>query len=135
MRKEVTILVAEDDNGHFALTKKVLQRAGIENEIIWFTDGQETLEFLLDDDTIEAKNNGRKYLLLLDIRMPGISGVEVLEKIKNNAQLSDIPVIMVTTSSDQNIAEHCYSLGCESHVVKPVGDLLVKTVKRVGGVL
>jgi len=135
MREEVTILVAEDDNGHFTLAKKVLRRGGIENEIIWFTDGQETLEFLLNEDTIEAKNNGQKYLLLLDIRMPGISGTEVLEKIKKNERLRDIPVIMVTTSNDQKIAEHCYSLGCESHVVKPVGDLLVKTVKRVGGSL
>jgi len=134
MRKDVVILVTEDNDGHFALTKKLLRRAGLENEIVRFIDGEQTLEFLIGSDTIDAKrDNRRKYLLLLDIRMPGVSGIEVLETIKKHEQTSGIPVIMVTTSGDHQIAEHCYSLGCEAHVVKPIGESLVRIIERVGG--
>ena len=112
MRKDIVILVAEDNNGHFALTKRLLRRAGIENEIVRFIDGQQTLEFLIGSDTIEAKRDeSRQYLLLLDIRMPGISGIKVPETVKKHEQTSRIPVIMVTTSGDHQIAEQCYDLG------------------------
>lgn len=132
MREDIVILVAEDDNGHFTLTEKVLRRAGFENEIVRFVDGQETLEFLIGSDTVDAKREkGIKYLLLLDIRMPGINGIEVLEIVKKHEQASKIPVIMVTTSGDHKIAERCYSLGCEAHVVKPLDDSLVRIIERV----
>ena len=134
MRKEVVILVTEDNGGHFALTRKLLRRAGIENEIARFINGQETLDFLIGSDTVDAKRDkGLKYLLLLDIRMPGISGVEVLEIVKKHEQTSQIPVIMVTTSGDHQIAEQCYSLGCEAHVVKPINESLIRIIERVGG--
>ena len=88
MRKEVVILVTEDNDGHFALTRKLLRRAGIENEIVRFLDGQQTLDFLIGGDTVEAeRDKGLKYLLLLDIRMPGISGVDVLEIVKKHKHL------------------------------------------------
>jgi CheY-like chemotaxis protein len=134
MRKDVVILVTEDNDGHFALTRKLLRRAGIGNEIVRFIDGQETLDFLIGSNTTEAeRDKGLKYLLLLDIRMPGISGVEVLEIVKNHEQTSRIPVIMVTTSGDHQIAEQCYSLGCEAHVVKPISESLIRIIERVGG--
>ena len=134
MRKDVVILVTEDNDGHFALTRKFLRRAGIENEIVRFIDGQQTLDFLIGSDTAKAKRDkSRKYLLLLDIRMPGISGVDVLEIVKKHEQISEIPVIMVTTSGDHQIAEKCYSLGCEAHVVKPINESLIRIIERVGG--
>ena len=132
MRKDIVILVAEDNNGHFTLTERLLQRAGIENEIVRFIDGQQTLEFLIGSDTIEAKRDkNRQYLLLLDICMPGISGIEVLETVKKHEQTCRIPVIMVTTSGDHQIAEQCYNLGCEAHVIKPIDESLVRIIKRV----
>ena len=134
MRKDIIILVAEDDDGHFTLTKKVLRRAGFENKIIRFIDGQQTLEFLIGSETTDAKRDENlKYLLLLDIRMPGINGIEVLEKAKKHKQIREIPVVMVTTSGDHKIAEKCYSLGCEAHVIKPIGQSLAGIVERVGG--
>jgi len=134
MRKDVVILVTEDNDGHFALTERLLRRAGLENEIVRFIDGQQTLDFLIGSDIIEAKRDkGLKYLLLLDIRMPGISGIDVLEIVKKHEQISEIPVIMVTTSSDHQIAEQCYSLGCEAHVVKPINESLIRIIERVGG--
>jgi CheY-like chemotaxis protein len=134
MRKDVVILVTEDNDGHFALTRKLLRRAGIENEIVRFIDGPQTLDFLIGSNTTEAeRDKGRKYLLLLDIRMPGISGIEVLEIVKKHEQISEIPVIMVTTSGDHQIAEKCYSLGCEAHVVKPINESLIRIIERVGG--
>ena len=134
MRKDIIILVAEDNDGHFTLTKKALRRAGLKNKIVRFVDGQQTLEFLIGSDAVEAKcDKDLKYLLLLDIRMPGINGIKVLEMVKKHKQISEIPVIMVTTSDDHQIAEQCYSLGCEAHVVKPIGQSLVGIIERVSG--
>ena len=132
MKKDIVILVAEDDEGHFILTENVLRRAGIDNKIARFTDGQQALDFLFGPALHTKRSTGQKYLLLLDIRMPGINGIEVLEKVKQHEHLSNIPVIMVTTSDDDQLFEHCYKLGCDAHIVKPITPLLANTVKRVG---
>ena len=89
MKKEVVILIAEDDEGHAALIKKNLKRAGISNEIVHFKDGVEALDFLM------GSNGGgphRKpnvaYMLLLDIRMPKVDGVEVLRQVKGHERIA-----------------------------------------------
>ena len=128
LRNDIVIIMAEDEKGHYLLTKHYLQDAGISNEILWFEDGKSTLDFFSGD---EFDRNGKKYLLLLDIRMPGIDGIEVLEKIKKDETLAHVPVIMLTTSEDHELAARCYSLGCEAHVVKPPGVTLLKAIKRV----
>ncbi len=131
MREDIIILIAEDDESHFLLTKRCLLDTGLNNKIIWFMDGQETLDFFysLGDGTRYDKSS--KYVLLLDIRMPKVDGMKVLEKIKQDTQLSQIPVVVVTTSKDPRQAEECYNLGCDAHVVKPVDQMLAKTIKRV----
>ena len=128
VRSDIVIIAAEDEQGHYLLIEHCLRNAGISNEILWFEDGKSTLDFF----TGEAfGRDGKKYLLLLDIRMPGIDGIEVLEKIKKDEPLSRVPVIMLTTSEDHELAARCYSLGCEAHVVKPPGATLLKAIKRV----
>ncbi len=131
MRKDITILIAEDDKGHFILAKQFLRHAGFENEIEWFVDGQETLGFLLDKDGNAKIDNNSKYLLLLDIRMPKVNGIEVLETMKTHNEIKEIPVIMLTTSDDRKQAQKCYDLGCDAHIVKPVSDALIKAINRV----
>ncbi len=117
-------------NQQLAASEKQLQKANYAMGVC----RQQTLEFLIGSDTIGAKRDkGRKYLLLLDIRMPGISGIEVLETVKKHEQTSEIPVIMVTTSGGHQIAEQCYDLGCEAHVVKPISESLTRIIERVGG--
>jgi len=123
----ITILMAEDDAGHYTLTKNFLRECGITNEILWFEDGQAILDFLYGPD---FKKEGGKYVLLLDIRMPKVDGIQVLEKIKKDPELENVYVIMLTTSEDQELANRCYSLGCQAHIVKPPDKVLLRAIER-----
>jgi CheY-like chemotaxis protein len=130
LRKDIAILIAEDDRGHYVLTKSCLRNAGIENDIKWLEDGQTTLDYLTGDG--HPSKTGKKYILLLDIRMPKIDGVQVLREVKDDEQLKDMPVIMLTTSQDQQLAQLCYELGCEAHIIKPPGKVLLSAIERLG---
>lgn len=133
MKEEGVILIAEDDAGHFSLIKESLQRAGICNEILRFSDGQETLDFLFVKGDGPKRQPNKEYLLLLDIRMPKIDGVQVLEKIKQDEELKKIPVIMLTVADDPGTIEHCHNLGCSVYIVKPVEyDDFTDAVKKIG---
>lgn len=121
-KKEVTILIAEDDDGHAELIKDNLQEAGVNNPIIRFRNGQEALDFFFAPPAGDSprRENGRAYMMLLDIRMPKVDGVEVLRQIKEDPELKNMPVIMLTTTDDPREIRNCYSLGCSCYVTKPV---------------
>ncbi len=123
----MTILIAEDDRGHYLLTKNYLHEVGIRNKILWFEDGQAILDFLNSE---HFQREGQRYILLLDIRMPKADGMEVLEKIKQNSAFDNIFVIMLTTSEDQEQARRCYTLGCDAHIIKPPGPVLLRAMQR-----
>jgi CheY-like chemotaxis protein len=120
MRKETTILIAEDDEGHFSLIRKNLQRAGVENPIVRFADGQKALDFFFHSDSPPVKAANASYLLLLDIRMPKVDGIDVLRMLKKDPVYRLIPVIMVTTTDDPMEVDHCHRLGCSLYLVKPI---------------
>ncbi|MDH4239297.1 MAG: response regulator [Phycisphaerae bacterium] len=133
MNKEGVILIAEDDEGHFELIKRSLQRAGVCNEILRFADGQETLDFLFVRGDGPKREHDKEYLLLLDIRMPKIDGIEVLEKVKEDPELKKIPVVMLTTTDDPRTIDRCHKLGCSIYVVKPVEyQDFAEAVRKVG---
>jgi CheY-like chemotaxis protein len=133
MDKNIEILIAEDDEGHASLIKKNLRRSGITNRIIHFKDGQEVLDFLFGSGEGPHCEPGIAYLMLLDIRMPRVSGVEVLEKVKSDPELCKIPVIMLTTSDNPEEIERCHLRGCSNYITKPVEyDEFVKAVKYLG---
>lgn len=115
----VTILMAEDDNTHALLIERVLRKAGLNNPILRFKDGQEVLDFLDDVNKHPEAQQGHAYLLLLDIYMPRVDGVEVLRELKADPTLRNIPVIMLTTADDPEEIQHCYALGCNLFVHKP----------------
>jgi CheY-like chemotaxis protein len=120
MVDEVTILIVEDDDGHARLTERNLRRAGIKNEIVRFKDGQEIIDFLFSKGESRHREDRAAYLLLLDIRIPKIDGVEVLRRVKQDSELRKIPVIMLTTMDDPREVEACHGLGCSHYIVKPV---------------
>ena len=130
IKSEVVFLVAEDDKGHYVLIKHCLESAGISNEVMWFADGQQTIDFI-NSENGPASNDHGKYILLLDIRMPKIDGMEILERIKQNEKLKNISVIMLTASNDQKEVQRSYELGCNAHVLKPPGEALIKAIRRV----
>jgi CheY-like chemotaxis protein len=117
---EITIMIAEDDDGHAELIKDNLREAGVSNEIIRFRDGQEVLDCLLPSTPKKAGGKLPLSLLLLDIRMPRVDGVEVLRQLKADPTTRNIPVIMLTTTDDPREIQQCYDLGCNCYITKPV---------------
>lgn len=131
--KEVVILLTEDDDGHAELIREGLEDSGVCNKIIRFVDGQEVWEFLLKESEKGNKDEVPNYLLLLDINMPGLNGVEVLRRMKSNEKLKKIPVMMLTTTDDPREVEECYKIGCNIYITKPVNFLkFAETLKRLG---
>lgn len=133
MNNEVTILIAEDDEGHASLIEKNLRRAGISNGVLHFWDGIEVVDFLLKRGNGPHRQNHAAYLLLLDIRMPKMDGVEVLTLIKADTKLKKMPVFMLTTTDDPREIESCHLLGCNNYITKPVDyDQFVATIRQLG---
>lgn len=133
VKKEVNILIAEDDMGHAALIRKNLERSGLTNPIIHFRDGQEVLDFLFFTGTPPHRESGVSYLLLLDIRMPKVDGVEVLRQVKTDPELRKMPVIMITTTDDPREVEKCHQYGCSNYLTKPVDyGKFVESIKKLG---
>jgi CheY-like chemotaxis protein len=124
----ITILIAEDDDGHAELVRAQLLAAGIRNPYIRFRDGGELWGYM------DSKcREGGSFLVLLDIRMPRMDGVEVLRLIKADETLCRIPVIMLTTTDDPREIEECYDLGCNNYVTKPVDfESFAETLNRLG---
>lgn len=120
MKEEVVVLIVEDDDGHARLIEKNLRRASITNEMLRFADGQQILDFLFRRGEGRQREDCAPYLLLLDIRIPKIDGVEVLRQIKQDEELRKIPVIMLTTADDPLEVDACHRLGCSHYIVKPV---------------
>ncbi len=131
--KKIDILIAEDDDGHAELILEALEETGIKNPIHRFKDGEEAWEFLSGTAKIEMETNGQGYLLLLDINMPRMDGVEVLKRVKQNQTLKTVPVIMLTTTDDPREVDQCYKLGCNVYINKPVDfDKFTDTLKKLG---
>jgi CheY-like chemotaxis protein len=133
MTNEVTILIAEDDEGHARLIEKNLSRAGLHNPIERFGNGQQILDFLTGRGPGRHRSVDASYLLLLDIRMPQIDGVEVLRQLKQDPELRKMPVIMLTTTDDPREVERCHALGCSTYIVKPVVyEKFAEAINRMG---
>lgn len=133
MTKEVVILIADDDAGHTRLIEKNLSRAGLHNPTQRFENGQQVVDFFFGKGEGPRYKPDMAYLLLLDIRMPKVDGVEVLRQIKQDAVLRKIPVIMLTTTDDPREVARCHQLGCNSYIVKPVDyDKFGEAIKNLG---
>ena len=130
LRNEIVILIVEDNRDHYTLTKNCLRQANINNKIEWLQNGQVAIDYLTGKSN--PRKTGTKYIMLLDIHMPKVDGIEVLSTMKQDESLSDISVIMLTTSEDQQIARKCYELGCDAHIIKPPGEVLLKAISRIG---
>ncbi len=120
MNTDTIILIAEDDPGHASLIRKNLKRSGIENHIIHFTDGEQALDYLFRSNGESSLRDETPYILLLDINMPRVDGIEVLTRIKSDTDLKKLPVIMLTTTDDPKEIDKCYALGCNNYISKPV---------------
>jgi len=127
------IVLAEDDDGHAKLVQRNLERAGLVNGLQRLKDGQEALDFLRAEGDYAGRNANQSVLLLLDIKMPRVDGVEVLRQTKADPRTALIPVIMLTTTDDPREIQRCYELGCSVYITKPVDNQeFVEAIRRLG---
>ena len=134
LRQSVMIMLVDDDDGHRLLIRENLRMGGIVNEMIEMADGQQALDYLTRRGSYQdAAKSPRPGLILLDIKMPKMDGFAVLERLKAEPALRQIPVMMLTSTDDQIEVNRCYQLGANTYVVKPVRyDEFQDRIKALG---
>lgn len=131
---KIDILLVEDNIYDAELTIRVLKKNKIPNALLHLKNGEEALNFIFCKGAYESRNfNEMPKLILLDLKMPKIDGIEVLRKIKSDEQTKIIPVVLLTSSNENKDILECYKLGVNSYFVKPVAfDEFVKAVSNLG---
>ena len=130
MGREIDILLVEDNPDHVELIIRVLQDNNVLNEVHVVTNGEDALDFLYQRG--EYADARRPGLILLDIKLPRVDGIEVLRQIKADAKLKAIPVVMLTTSAGEREMVESYHYGANSYIVKPVDfEQFVKAIKEL----
>ncbi len=129
----VTIVMVEDDDGHARLIEKNIRRAGVNNEIAAFNDGTSALEYMLGADGSGEASARRHLLVLLDLNLPDMTGVDILAKVKANRHTRRSPVVILTTTDDQREIQRCYDLGANVYITKPVNyDSFANAIRQLG---
>jgi CheY-like chemotaxis protein len=129
----VVIVMIEDDDGHARLIERNIRRAGVNNQIIPFTSGTDALAYLLGADGSGKVSANRALLILLDLNLPDMSGVDILTKVKSNDHLGRTPVVVLTTTDDQREIQRCYDLGANVYITKPVDyDGFANAIRQLG---
>jgi CheY-like chemotaxis protein len=133
-RKPITILLVEDDDGHARLLEKNLRRGGVVNHLVRVADGQEAVDYMSHVGSYEdAIRYPFPSVVLLDVRMPRLDGFEVLAHLKRDPELMKIPVIMLTSTDNQNEINRAYEMGANGYVVKPVSiESFIDRVVKLG---
>jgi CheY-like chemotaxis protein len=128
------IVLAEDNANDVELTLAALRDNNVVNEIIVVRDGAEVLDYLYRRNGHAARVGGNPALILLDLKMPKVDGIEVLRQVKSDATLRMIPVVVLTSSREEQDLVHSYDLGVNAYVVKPVDfHEFMAAVKLLGG--
>lgn len=126
------ILLVEDSPEDFEATVRALRKAGLANPIVRCEDGDDALDFLHRRGRYAEASAPRPGIVLLDLNLPGTDGREVLAEIKGDPALRSIPVVILTTSTDERDVERCYIAGANSYVKKPVDlDGFMRAIQRL----
>jgi CheY-like chemotaxis protein len=127
------ILMVEDDPRDVELTLAALEQYNLANEVVVVGDGEEALDYLYQRGKFKARANGNPAVLLLDLKLPKVDGLEVLQQIKTDDRLKMIPVVVLTSSREERDMVTSYQLGVNAYVVKPVDfHEFVNAVKELG---
>ena len=133
MTNPVTIIMVEDDEGHARLIERNIRRSGVNNEIIAFSNGTEALDHLFGADGSGLKHKGKALLILLDLNLPDMTGIDILRRVKENKHLKSAPVVILTTTDDSQEIKRCYELGCNVYITKPVNyDSFANAIRQLG---
>ena len=127
MVEQIEILLVEDSPHDAEMTLRALRRNNLANHVHWVKDGAEALDYLFSAERKKPK------LVLLDLKMPKVDGIEVLRRLKSDAVLQSLPVVVMTSSNEQRDVVESYRLGANSYIVKPVEfEAFLETVAKIG---
>ena len=133
MTMPVTIIMIEDDEGHARLIERNIRRSGVNNEIIPFSNGTDAVNYLFGDDGSGVTQKGSALLILLDLNLPDMTGIEILRMVKENKFLKSAPVVILTTTDDSQEIKRCYELGCNVYITKPVNyESFANAIRQLG---
>jgi len=128
-----SILYAEDNGNDVELTLAAFEQCKLQNRIDVVRDGQQVLDYLKYEGEFKNRKKDKPVVILLDIKMPKLDGIQVLKIIKSDSELKTIPVVMLTSSSMETDLVKSYNLGVNAYVVKPVDfDDFIEVVKKIG---
>jgi CheY-like chemotaxis protein len=127
------ILLVEDDPNDIELTLTALDEYSLTNAVVIARDGVEALDYLYYRGNFAQRPKGNPVVILLDLKMPRLDGIEVLRRLKADEQMRLVPVVMLTSSRESHDLEECYRLGASAYVVKPVRFAeFIEAVKQIG---
>jgi CheY-like chemotaxis protein len=133
MSNPVTIIMIEDDEGHARLIERNIRRSGVNNEIVPFTNGTAAMDYLFGQDGTGSLRKGEALLVLLDLNLPDMTGIDILKRVKENKYLKSIPVVVLTTTDDSHEIKRCYELGCNVYITKPVNyESFANAIRQLG---
>ena len=131
--QSVTIVLVEDDPGHVRLIERNLRRAHITNEIVTLSDGQQAVDYLFKESTYTGATHAQPLLMLLDLNLPDMTGIEILKRVKENKYLKATPVVVLTTTDDSHEIKRCYEHGCNVYITKPVNyESFANAIRQLG---
>ena len=131
----IDLLLVEDNSSDAELTIRELKKHNLANSLYHVKDGEEALEFIFATGRFAGQRSSESFpkLILLDIQMPKINGIEVLQRIKSDERLKSIPVVILTSSKEDPDIKKCYALGANSYIVKPVNfESFAESIKNLG---
>ena len=129
--RSVSIIMVEDDEGHARLIEKNIRRAGISNELRHFSNGTTALDYLFNHSRGPTHNG--PALILLDLNLPDMSGLDILAKIKGDDKLKRTPVVVLTTTDDKVEIDRCYDMGANVYITKPVNyESFAEAIRSLG---
>ena len=133
MSTPVTIIMIEDDEGHARLIERNIRRSGVNNAILPFSNGTDALRYLFGGDGSGLAHKGEALLVLLDLNLPDMTGIEILRRVKESRHLKATPVVVLTTTDDSVEIKRCYELGCNVYITKPVNyENFANAIRQLG---
>lgn len=131
--REFEILIVEDDPNDAELITRALRKHNLANKLVLLKDGAEALDFLFGEGSFAQMDDGKPRVILLDLKLPKVNGIEVLRRIKSEERTKKIPVVILTSSREERDLKDAYDLGVNSYVTKPIQfDEFAKVVSELG---
>lgn len=131
--EQVEILLVEDNPLDAELTIRALKKGGLANKLLWLKDGEQALDYLFRRGAYAAREDVLPRLVLLDLKMPRVDGIEVLKAVKQDERTRRIPVVVMTSSQEEKDVAQSYDMGANSYVVKPVDFSAFADLARQAG--